>query len=189
MSTPALAALLDERRPKRADARRNFDALVDAGRDVFNEAGLDASLEEIARRAGVGIGTLYRNFPTRDELIEAVYIEEVASVAAYADELGDAAPFEAFSLWMRRFADYGSTKKVLLEGMSRDSAAFQSCRGVLNDAGAPLLERAQAAGAVRADVQIDDAVRLVYGLAGAAVSEAEQRDRLIGFALDGLRAR
>ncbi|CAN5133983.1 TetR/AcrR family transcriptional regulator [soil metagenome] len=187
MTDSALAALLDERRPKRADARRNFDALVDAGRVVFNEHGLDASLEEVARRAGVGIGTLYRNFPTRDDLVEAVYLEEVASVAAYADELGDRSSLEAFEAWMRRFAAYGSTKQVLLEGMSRDSVAFQSCRGVVNAAGQSLLAAAQADGAVRADVTIDDAVRLVYGLAGVAVPDPAQRDRLIGFALDGLR--
>ena len=139
MTDPQLATLLEQRRPSRADARRNFDALVDAGRVVFNESGLDASLEEIARRAGVGIGTLYRNFPTRDALIEAVYLEEVAAVAAYASELDDEPPFEAFAAWMRRFAAYGSTKKVLLDGLNRDSEVMQACRGVVNLAGAPLL--------------------------------------------------
>ena len=189
MTEPVLAALLDERRPQRSDARRNFDALVDAGRDVFGEYGVDASLEEIARRAGVGIATLYRNFPTRDALVEAVYLEEVAAVAAYADELGDLEPFAAFAAWMRRFATYASTKKVLLEGLNRDSEVMKACRGVVNDAGAPLLATAQDAGEIRADVHIDDAVRLVYGLAGVAVAETGQGDRLIGIALDGLRAR
>ena len=186
MTTP-LADLLDERRPKRADARRNFDALVDAGRIVFNEAGLEASLEEIARRAGVGIGTLYRNFPTRDALIEAVYLEEVASVAAYADDLVELEPFAAFEAWMRRFAEYGSTKRVLLDGLARDSDVMLACRGVVAAAGAPLLERAQSAGEARADVGIDDAVRLVYGLAGTGAPE--QTQKLVGYALDGLRAR
>lgn len=189
MTTPQVSALLDARRPKRSDARRNFDALVEAGRAVFNESGLDGSLEEVARRAGVGIGTLYRNFPTRDALVEAVYLEEVASVAAYADELGDLEPFDAFASWMKRFAEYGSTKKVLLEGLSRDSDVFLSCRGVVNEAGTPLLERAQQTGQIRPEVQIDDAVRLVYGLAGVAMPEPGQRDRLIGYALDGLRPR
>ena len=189
MTDPQLATLLEQRRPSRADARRNFDALVDAGRVVFNESGLDASLEEIARRAGVGIGTLYRNFPTRDALIEAVYLEEVAAVAAYASELDDEPPFEAFAAWMRRFAAYGSTKKVLLDGLNRDSEVMQACRGVVNVAGAPLLTRAQDAGELRSDVTIDDAVRLVYGLAGVAVAEPGQSDRLIEIALDGLRQR
>ena len=189
MTDAALAALLDERRPTRADARRNFDALVDAGRAVFAEDGLSASLEEIARRAGVGIGTLYRNFPTRDALVEAVYLEEVAAVAAYADDLGDREPFDAFAAWMRRFAAYGSTKKVLLDGLNRDSEVMQACRGVVNVAGAPLLTRAQEAGELRADITIDDAVRLVYGLAGVAVAEPGQSDRPIEIALDGLRPR
>lgn len=187
MTETALATLLDERRPKRADARRNFDALIDAGRQVFAEDGVQASLEEIARRAGVGIGTLYRNFETRDALVEAVYLEEVAAVAAYADELGDLAPFEAFAAWMRRFADYSSTKKVLLDGLNRDSRVMQSCRGVVNAAGEPMLRRAQAAGEIRDDVTIDDVVRIVYGLAGVALAEPGQRDRLIGITLDGLR--
>ena len=189
MTDASVTSLLAERRPRRADARRNFDALVVAGRDVFNEAGVDASLEEIARRAGVGIGTLYRNFPTRDALVEAVYLEEVAAVAAYADELDDEAPFEAFSAWMRRFAAYASTKKVLLDGLNRDSEVMQACRGVVTIAGAPLLARAQDAGELRSDITIDDAVRLVYGLAGVAVAEPGQGDRLIGIALDGLRPR
>jgi AcrR family transcriptional regulator len=189
MADTSVSSLLAERRPQRADARRNFDALVVAGREVFSEAGVDASLEEIARRAGVGIGTLYRNFATRDALVEAVYLEEVAAVAAYADELGDQPPFEAFAAWMRRFAAYGSTKKVLLEGLNRDSEVMAACRGVVNEAGAPLLTRAQDAGEIRSDVHIDDAVRLVYGLAGVAVAEPGQGDRLIGIALDGLRAR
>lgn len=187
MSETALSALLDERRPKRADARRNFDALIVSGREVFAEDGVQASLEEIARRAGVGIGTLYRNFETRDALVEAVYLEEVAAVAAYADELDDLTPFEAFASWMHRFADYSSTKKVLLDGLNRDSLVMKSCRGVVNAAGEPLLRRAQDAGQIRTDVAIDDVVRIVYGLAGVALAEPGQRDRLIGITLDGLR--
>ena len=187
MSASSLATLLEERRPKRSDARRNFDALIDAGREVFGEDGIQASLEEIARRAGVGIGTLYRNFETRDALVEAVYLEEVAAVAAYADELGDLDAFEAFAAWIKRFADYGSTKKALLDGLNRDSRVLQSCRGVVNAAGEPLLKRAQDEGAIRNDVVIDDVVRIVYGLAGVALAEPGQRDRLIGITLDGLR--
>ena len=189
MADPHVAALLEQRRPARADARRNFDALVEAGRDVFAESGLSASLEEIARRAGVGIGTLYRNFPTRDALIEAVYLEEVASVAAYADELGDRDPFDAFAAWMRRFATYASTKKVLLDGLNSDSEVMNACRGVVTTAGAPLLVRAQDADELRDDITIDDAIRLVYGLAGVAVTSPDQGDRLVGIALDGLRPR
>jgi len=189
LTDPALRALLDERRPTRADARRNFDALIEAGRAAFAEHGLDASLEDIARRAGVGIGTLYRNFPTRDALVEAVYLDEVAGVAAFAEELDDADPFDALAAWLRRFADYASRKKVLLEGLNRDSELLQTCRGIMYESGEPLLRRAQAAGEVRSDVAIDDAVRLVAGVAGVAFPDAEQRERVVDLALDGLRTR
>lgn len=189
MTSPELTALLDERRPKRADARRNFDALVEAARDAFAADGVDASLEDIARRAGVGIGTLYRNFPTRDTLVEAVYLEEVAGVAAYAEGLDGKPPFEAVAAWLRRFAEYAATKKVLLAGFNSESTLLQSCRSVVYESGEPLLRRAQAAGEMRSDVQIDDAVRLVAGVAGVAFPDAAQRDRLIDVALDGLRAR
>src|SRR5688500_17325976 len=97
MTDPTLSALLDERRPTRADARRNFDALVAAANQAFAEHGVSASLEDIARRAEVGIGTLYRNFPTRDALVEAVYLDEVAGVASFADELADLPPFDALA--------------------------------------------------------------------------------------------
>lgn len=189
MNNPELTALLEERRPKRADARRNFDALVEAGRDAFAADGSDASLEDIARRAGVGIGTLYRNFPTRDALVEAVYLEEVAGVAAYAEALDDKPPFEAVTAWLRRFAEYASTKKVLLAGFNGDSPLLQSCRSVVYGSGEPLLTRAQRAGEVRTDVKIDDVVRLVSGVAGVAFPDKGQRDRVIDVALDGLRAR
>ncbi|MCU1439163.1 MAG: TetR/AcrR family transcriptional regulator [Rhodoglobus sp.] len=189
MTSPQLRTLLDERRPTRSDARRNFDALVNAAREAFAENGVDASLEDIARRAGVGIGTLYRNFPTRDALVEAVYLEEVAAVAMYADELGGLPPFEAVGAWLRRFADYASRKKVLLEGLNRESDLLRACRVVMYESGTPLLTRAQEAGEIRADIQIDDAVRLVAGVAGVAFPDPGQRERVIDMALDGLRTR
>ncbi|GAA2041498.1 TetR/AcrR family transcriptional regulator [Agromyces tropicus] len=189
MTDQALSALLDARRPTRADARRNFDALVVAGKEAFAEHGVDASLEDIARRAGVGIGTLYRNFPTRDALVEAVYLDEVAAVASFGDELEAREPFEALAAWLRRFADYASRKKVLLDGLNRDSELLQTCRTLMYRSGEPLLERAQAAGAVRSDVAIDDAIRLVAGVAGVAFPSEEQRERVVDLALDGLRAR
>ncbi|CAN5229149.1 TetR/AcrR family transcriptional regulator [soil metagenome] len=189
MSNPELTALIEERRPKRADAARNFDALIAAARDAFADDGVDASLEDIARRAGVGIGTLYRNFATRDALVEAVYLEEVAGVAAYAEGLESREPFEAVSAWLKRFAEYAATKKVLLAGFNSESPILQSCRTVVYDSGEPLIERAQAAGAVRPDVEIGDVVRLVSGVAGVAFTDAAQRDRVIDVAIDGLRQR
>src|SRR6476620_7222579 len=90
-------------RPKRADARRNYDALIAAARAAFTEADRDASLENIARRAGVGIGTLYRHFPTRTDLIQAVYVEEVEGMAQSAEDLADEEPWEALVQWLYGF--------------------------------------------------------------------------------------
>jgi AcrR family transcriptional regulator len=127
---------LEERRPRRADAARNFDALVAAGREAFAEDGSGASLEDIARRAGVGIGTLYRNFPTRDDLIETLYLREVAALADAADEVADLAPWPALEAWLGRFVEYVGTKHVLLDGLNRESSVFAECRGVMLGAGA-----------------------------------------------------
>src|SRR2546423_12234411 len=87
------------RRPKRADARRNYDKLIGAAREAFTERDRSASLEDIARRADVGIGTLYRHFPARADLIEAVYVEEVEALCASVDDLGDAPPWEGLVGW------------------------------------------------------------------------------------------
>ena len=106
-------------RPLRADARRNFDSLIGAARVLFAEQGTSASLEEIARRAEVGIGTLYRHFPTRDALVEAVYVEEVQRMVSDAAEIAGHEPWEALELWMRRLVAYISAKRVLIEALNR----------------------------------------------------------------------
>src|SRR5919201_1783937 len=122
-------------RPKRADARRNYDNLIAAGREAFTEKGADASLEGIARRAGVGIGTLYRHFPTRQALLEAVYVDEVDTICHAADDLGDLEPWEALVTWLRSFAGYAATKHALMGElmayMGKDAEMFQQCRGSL----------------------------------------------------------
>ena len=99
-------------RPHRADARRNFDALLAAARDAFSEQGSEASLEDIARRAGVGIGTLYRNFPTRQDLLNAVYVGEVEQLRDAAHEAAQLQPWPAWEAWLERFATYVATKVV-----------------------------------------------------------------------------
>ena len=179
------------RRPKRADARRNYDKLVAAARDAFTERDSSASLEDIARRAGVGIGTLYRHFPTRTDLIEAVYLEEVEALCRSADDLGDAAPWDALVGWLHRFIAYVATKQALAEELfaiaDRDSEVFKSCRVAFYGAGEPLLRRAQEAGAVRPDVSIDDVVKMVGGIAKIQGAEPDTVDRILSVALDGLR--
>ncbi|MFG2055888.1 TetR/AcrR family transcriptional regulator [Micromonospora sp. NPDC048930] len=175
------------RRPKRADARRNYDALIAAGREVFAESGAGASLEEIARRAGVGIGTLYRNFPQRRDLFEAVYVEEVRALSRSAADLADLPPWDALVAWLHRFVAYVGTKRALAEELVHDSEVFRSCRTEIYAAGEPLLRRAQAAGAARPDASFDDVVRLISGVTAYQFPEPAQRDRVLAIALDGLR--
>ncbi len=178
------------RRPKRADAQRNYDKLLAAARAAFTEADTDASLEGIARRAGVGIGTLYRHFPTRQILIEAVYVDEVEALSRSARDLAELPPWEALAAWLRRFVDYVATKQALINELFADGGStevFASCRSSLWGAGEPLLVRAQEAGIVRSDVNIADVLHLVSGIAKISQIEPGQIDHLLGVALDGLR--
>ncbi len=127
MSTTEATSIVP--RPKRADAARNYDKVVAAAREAFGEGGAATSLEEIARRAGVGIGTLYRNFPNRQALLEAVYVGEVEAVARSAAELEPLEPWEALSGWLRRVGAYLTTKHALsaelLDYMDRDAPLFR----------------------------------------------------------------
>ena len=116
-----------ETKPLRADAQRNRDRLVEVAASVFAERGIDASLEEIARRAGVGIGTLYRHFPTREHLVEVVYRREVEALCAAAGELAARHPSDvALEEWMRRFVDYIATKRGLATSL-RCSQPIRRC--------------------------------------------------------------
>jgi AcrR family transcriptional regulator len=189
MTTTGPESRVQLRRPQRADARRNFDALLDAARHVFAETGTDASLEEIARRAGVGIGTLYRHFPTRRQLFEAVYLDEVDALACLAGEPTELDPWEALVAWLRRFVGYATTKRAVYEALNGDSAMFVSCRDLIYGAGRPLLRRAQDAGQARRDVSFADVLYLVNGVSGAKYEDDAQRDRVLTMALDGVRAR
>ncbi|WIM94248.1 helix-turn-helix domain-containing protein [Actinoplanes oblitus] len=177
------------RRPQRADARRNFDALLAAAREIFAEQSTDASLEEIARRAGVGIGTLYRNFPTRRDLFEAVYVEEISQLSAAAETVAELPPWDALRAWLDRFVGYVVTKRAVVDALNRDSELFQACRVTMYAAGEPLMARAREAGAVRADASFDDVLRMISGLVSGAFVDEAQRDRVLNFALDGIRAR
>lgn len=181
--------VLTARRPQRADARRNYDALIAAAHDAFAETGSSASLEDIARRAGVGIGTLYRNFPTRDDLIEAVYVSEVAALSDAALEASAKPPFAALEAWLARFLDYVGTKRALIEGLNRESTVFTQCREIMYGAGEPLLTRAQEAGEARTDVSISDVVKLISGVSGVVTDDDEQKSRLVRLAVDSIRAR
>ncbi|NBE95019.1 TetR/AcrR family transcriptional regulator [Nonomuraea sp. KC401] len=179
---------LTVRRPARADARRNFDALLDAAREAFGAEGSGASLEGIARQAGVNIATLYRNFPTRQHLFEAVYLDEVESLARMAAELGDLEPWDALESWLRQFVSYATTKKAIYDAVAHREEMFVTGRDMIHAAGRPLLERAQGAGKARDDVSFDDVLFLVNGVSGANFVQEAQRDRVLAMALDGIKA-
>ena len=181
------------RRP-RADARRNRERLLEAAKAAFAAAGPDVSLEEIARRAGVGIGTLYRHFPTRDAIVEAVYRREVQQLAGAARRLlAEAPPGQALHQWMRLFVDYVATKKVIasalgaLVGGTTDLYAASGAQ--IMGAMAELVARAAAAGEIRADADPDDLLRALVGFTYGAAQPGWQASalRLIDLLMDGLR--
>jgi AcrR family transcriptional regulator len=180
-------------RPMRADARRNYDKLVAAARATFAEEGTSASLEDIARRAEVGIGTLYRHFPSRQELLEAVYVGEVEAMCRSAEDLADLPPWEGLVSWLQRFVRYVATKRALAEALfayiDEDAEVFRTCRTAFYEAGEPMLERAKQAGVVRPDTDIVDVLRMVGGISKIESTEPEQIQRILALALDGLRYR
>ncbi len=180
-------------RPKRADARRNYEKVLASAREAFAEGGEATSLEEIARRAGVGIGTLYRNFPNRQALVEALYVNEVGELARSAEELDGADPWEALNSWFERLMGYLATKRALAAELTNyldaDAPLFQACRASLFAAGEPLVKRAQEAGVVRTDVDFSDVLHMVIGISKLPGNDPEQVERIVRVALDGLRHR
>jgi AcrR family transcriptional regulator len=193
MTSPQTQPAPLSKRPKRADALRNYEKLLAAAREAFTESDRSASLEDIARRAGVGIGTLYRHFPTRSDLVEAVYVDEVEALSHRAGELTDLEPWEALTAWLQGFVGYVATKQALADELfaiaDRDATVFVGCRAMLHAAGEPLLRRAQEAGIVRPDVTIDEVVRMVGGIAKIPADDPADVQRVLAVALDGLRYR
>jgi AcrR family transcriptional regulator len=179
-------------RPQRADARANRDKLVAAARALFTEKGTSAPLEEVAGRAGVGIGTLYRHFPTRHALLEAVYVDEVEAMARAATELEELPPWDALSEWLHQYVGFAATKRALNEALMEtdpNSDVLLTCRTAIVGAGTTLVERAQHAGVVRNDTTFTDIVRMVGAIAMVPTEDPEQKKRLLELALDGLRYR
>ena len=179
----------------RADARRNRELLLAAALAAFTERGADdTSLEEIARRAGVGIGTLYRHFPGRTALLEAVYTDQVAALCQRAGELlATEPPGAALAAWVRELAEFSATKQNLTSALAadyggKDAPVLSSARDDLRAAATALLTRAQQAGAVRPDVQPLDLLRLSHGVAAATAgaADADQAERLLSLMLGGL---
>jgi AcrR family transcriptional regulator len=179
-------------RPMRADARRNYERLLVAARTAFTMHGADASLDDIARRAGVGPGTLYRHFPTRQALLEAVYRDGVEEMCSRAYELLDTMPpGEALAAWLRAMADYVATKRglamELVASLGEDgSELFASCKQAMVAAGTALLDAAKEAGAVRPETDLKDVLKLVHAIGAATEQAPEDADRLLSLVLDGL---
>ncbi|WP_055587240.1 TetR/AcrR family transcriptional regulator [Peterkaempfera griseoplana] len=175
-------------RPRRKDAARNFDALLAAAREAFADKGAEASLEDIARRAGVGIGTLYRNFPTRRHLFESVYADEVNALCQVALDVAGQEPWQALTSWLHRFVEYTVTKRAIREALNGESEIFLACRASMYEAGGPLFVRAQEAGEARKDMDFDDLLRMVAGITTTNFVDDAQRDRVLEVALDGVRS-
>jgi len=178
--------------PMRADARRNYERLVTAAREAFTEDGAGAYLDDIARRASVGPGTLYRHFPTREALLAAVYRGDVEALAERARELSaELPPWEGLHTWLRLQLDYIKTKRGLGSAvkamLADDSETLAWCKDTMRGALRGLLSRAQDAGVVRADVDAPTVLRLVHGVGLASESAPEDADRLLSIVLDGLR--
>jgi AcrR family transcriptional regulator len=180
-------------KPLRADAQRNRDKVLAAAREAFTENGASTSLEAIARRAGVGIGTLYRHFPTRQALLEAVYVDEVEQLATAAGTMSSLEPWPALEGWLVRLGAYLVTKHALagelLNYVDANANVFAACRGELFAAGQPLLDRAKAASEVRPDAELKDVVQMVGGIAKIQNSDPDAIARILAMALDGLRYR
>lgn len=185
-----------ETRPLRADAQLNHDRLLDAAAAAFALDGADASLKAIAKDAGVGIGTLYRRFPTRENLVEAVYRNEVGRLCdAVPDLLAASPPADALRAWMDRFVEFLATRHAMAAAFRSvlvdDGDLRMQTRGLLVDAVAELLAAGAADGSVRADLDADDVLVALAGLALVAGEPRQQAQahRLLGLLLDGLRAR
>jgi len=179
------------RRP-RADAKRNRERLLEAAMAVFGKKGAHASLEEIARAAGVGIGTLYRHFPTREALIEAVYANEVDQLVRAADRLAKSrAPLEALREWMRMFVDYMAAKHGMAEVLKSiaGTATYASSGTQMKDAITMLAGRAVESGDIHLNVEPLDLLRALYGVTGSSAGAEPRRaaKRVVDILIQGVR--
>ncbi|MEY9107247.1 AcrR family transcriptional regulator [Bradyrhizobium yuanmingense] len=186
----------DQTRKPRADAVRNRERVLEAAKLVFSAGGSEASLEAVAKRAGVGIGTLYRHFPTREALFEAVYRREVEQLSELAEQLKNAKdPVEALRRWLRSGVEFVATKKgmmaalalAVLSGSELHAFSFER----LTKAIGSLLDRAIAAGEMRADISPEDLLRAFFGMCYVHDQPGWQATalRLLDVFVDGLRVR
>jgi AcrR family transcriptional regulator len=178
-------------RPMRADARRNYERLVVAARKVFTEEGGQASMEAIAREAGVGVGTLYRHFPKRIDVVEAVYRTDVEELVLTAERVvAELEPWSAVVAFLEAFVRYAQGKRTFLnelhEAFEKNPNLRSQCRESIDSAMNLVFSRAQRAGVVRADVNGPDIMQLVGPMCTSATLSADQCTRLLATILDGL---
>ncbi|MGF6227173.1 AcrR family transcriptional regulator [Inquilinus ginsengisoli] len=181
-------------RKPRADAARNRERVLEAAKAVFSAGGPDASLEAVARQAGVGIGTLYRHFPTRDALFEAVYRREVEQLGALAEQLkGEAAPVDALRSWLRSNVELVATKKGMLAALALAthgrSELYAYTFDRLTKAAGTLLDQAVSAGEIRPDISAEDLLRALVGMCYMHDQPGWQQTvlKLLDVFVDGLR--
>jgi AcrR family transcriptional regulator len=180
----------------RSEVQRNQELLLAAAREAFAAHGTDASLRDVARRAGVGIGTLYRHFPTREALLEALLETNFEQLRMRAESLLDAtdlAPHDALLAWLNELATgartYEGLPQSIMEGLADEESALHGSCAAMRASGGRLLERAQSAGRIREDVTVYEVIALVLGLAWAAQQPAGPSDlleRLLSSAMYGL---
>jgi AcrR family transcriptional regulator len=183
-------------RPKRADARRNYERLVEQARVAFAEFGVDASLDEIARRAGVASGTLYRHFPTRLDLIEVVLAERIAELVDLGRGLLTAEDeLDALSTWLRATLTHALTYRglsaaVMSSALDRGNGLVSTWHAELFEVGAALLARARQSGVIVADADDADVLKMVGAIAWAtqdSTDSSARADRLLALLMNGLR--
>ncbi|MGH9109446.1 MAG: TetR/AcrR family transcriptional regulator [Acidimicrobiales bacterium] len=180
-------------RAMRADARRNYDKLVAAAREVFAAEGGEASMDAVAKKAGVGVGTLYRHFSKRIDLVQAVYQDDVEELVQTAQRaVADLEPWPAVEAFLEAFVRYARSKRTLLnelrEAFDKDPSLKSRLRERIEEATQLVIGRAQRAGAVRTDVEAGDVMQLLGPMCTSPTLTDEQSVRLLPMILDGLRA-
>jgi AcrR family transcriptional regulator len=180
--------------PRRADAQRNYDRLLVVAREAVAARGGDIVLEDIARDAGVGIGTLYRHFPTRQDLLEAAFLDEALELREYAEKLANESnALEALVTWLRQQLDFGahgrSMGAAVMNAKHTEGSDIQLACVAMRESGAVLLQRAQEAGAVRPDVELAVVLRLIHAIviANEQASNPDEIELMFDLVIAGIR--
>jgi AcrR family transcriptional regulator len=183
-----------QRKPRR-DAQRNRERILEVAKDAFTRSGAEATLDDIAKQAAVGPGTLYRHFPTRDDLIEAVYRSEVEKLAAAAPKLAETkAPLDALRAWMLLVIDYISAKHIIAPALNSivggPSRLYEGSRGLIQGAMTDLVTRAKRSGDLRKDLDASDLLRALIGVShmGSGPDWQSSARRLVEILIAGSRA-